>query len=149
MDKQLYFCNVFLDPGFQKAKMSWGRHQGIVAVIVVFAVEIVVVEVSADIAVAVIVVTASAVVEAVLDAVELDTSEDVTAVALIVAVDCDDMVDAADVDSVDTFADKVSLNISINHWNCFSCNLTLNYLWIKSERKQTWNLFCLIDQRSQ
>jgi len=125
--------------------MSWGRHQGIVAVIVVFAVEIVVVEVSADIAVVVIVVTASAVVEAVLDAVELDTSEDITAVA----VDCDDMVDAADVDSVDTFADKVSLNISINHWNCFSCNLTLNYLWIKSERKQTWNLFCLIDQRSQ
>ena len=61
-----------------------------------------------------IVVTASAVVEAVLDAVELDRSKDVT-VALLVAVDCVVMVDAADVDSVDTFDDKVSLNISINH----------------------------------
>ena len=138
----------FIDQASPKARMSWGRHQGIVAV--VFAVEIVVVEVAADIVVKVVIVVlaASAVVEAVLDAVELDTSEDVT-VALLVAVDCVDMVDAADVDWVDTFDDKVSLNISINHSNCFSCNLTLNYLWIKSERKQRWNLFCLIDQRSQ
>ena len=139
--------------------MSWGRHQGIVAV--VFAVEKVVDEVSADIVVEVVIVVlaASAVVEAVLDAVELDTFEDVT-VDLLVAVDCVDMVDAEDVDSVemldaadvdcvDMFDDKVSLNISINHWNCFNSNLTLNYLWIKSEKEQTLNLFCLIDQRPQ
>ena len=75
-----------------------------------------------------IVVAALAVVEALENAVELDSSEDVT-VIMLVAVDCvdmldaedvvsDDMVDVVDVDCDDTFDDKdvdnVSLNISKN-----------------------------------
>ena len=75
--------------------------------------------------VVVFVVAAFAVVEALENAVELDSSEDVT-VIMLVAVDCVDKLDAEDVDIVDvvdvdcddTFDDKdvdnVSLNISKN-----------------------------------